>query len=142
MAEALLNYFRSTLPEELAVSLKEHLEFLDRGDFHAIFQHPLVQVLLGHKEDEDTKDIRLEDFPVWNDYVFRRLGALLSTRRDGGLDVGVKNIFLSFLEALQQCAGAPADTIKSLHAMGNAPKIHPHRLNGLLRLDHSLMLIS
>jgi len=108
MAEALLKYFRSTLPEELAVSLKEHLEFLERGDFHAIFRHPLVQVLLGHSENEDTEDIKLEDSPVWSDYVFRRLGALLSTRRDGGLDVGVKNILSSFLEALQQCAGSPS----------------------------------
>ncbi len=95
MTEALLSYFRSTLPDELAASLTAQLDRLEKGDFLAIFKHPLVQVLLGHEEDGETKRIQLEDFPLWSDYIFRRLGVLLGKRQDGGLDVSAMSIFLS-----------------------------------------------
>lgn len=82
MADALLDFLRSALPDELAASLRGQLDQLERGDFHAIFQHELVQVLLGHREDEATKEVSFADYPVWSDYIFRRLGLLLGKRQE------------------------------------------------------------
>ncbi|KAF2010321.1 TPR-like protein [Aaosphaeria arxii CBS 175.79] len=82
MTDVLLNFVQSSLPEELASILQNSIQALEKGDFLAIFQYPEVQELLGHQESEATKDVKLDGFPVWSDYVFHRLGLLLSNRND------------------------------------------------------------
>ncbi|KAH4189741.1 hypothetical protein HBH42_135220 [Parastagonospora nodorum] len=82
MADVLLSFFRSSLPDELAAVLEDVLKATESGDFLAVFQHPEVQVLLGHGENEATKDVKRSDFGIWSDYVFHRLGLILSKRNE------------------------------------------------------------
>ncbi|KAL2352634.1 hypothetical protein BJ546DRAFT_988358 [Cryomyces antarcticus] len=84
MGDALLDYIRSALPEEVARHLENHLSSLENGDFLKLFQHPLVQVLLGHEQDDSTTNVRRQDFPVWSDYIFHRLSLLLGKRKTTG----------------------------------------------------------
>ncbi|KAF2870450.1 hypothetical protein BDV95DRAFT_60911 [Massariosphaeria phaeospora] len=73
MGDILLSFLRSSLPEELASILQDVLNAVEQGDFEAIFKRQDVQVLLGHQDDETTRDIQLGDFPIWSDYILRRL---------------------------------------------------------------------
>ncbi|KAF2262175.1 TPR-like protein [Lojkania enalia] len=82
MTDVLVKAFRSALPEELTSYLRDQLQAVENGDFLAILQHPEVQLLLGHQENETTKDVRLTDFPSWSDYIFHRLGLILSKRSE------------------------------------------------------------
>ncbi|KAK8242843.1 hypothetical protein IWZ00DRAFT_575787 [Phyllosticta capitalensis] len=82
MADVYLNYYRSALPEELAASLSEQLQNLESGNFESILRHNLTRLLLGHEHDDTTKDISLQDYPVWSDYVYRRLSVLLEQKTD------------------------------------------------------------
>ncbi|KAF2713119.1 protein prenylyltransferase [Pleomassaria siparia CBS 279.74] len=80
MADVLIGFLRSSLPEELANALHDVLQALEKGDFLAIFEHPEIQVLLGHQQNESTKNTHLKDFPLWSDYIFHRLGLILAER--------------------------------------------------------------
>ncbi|KAF2639501.1 TPR-like protein [Massarina eburnea CBS 473.64] len=80
MADILLSFFRSTLPDELAAVLIDVLQAAESGDFASILQQPEVKLLLGHEENEVTKDVKLKDFSNWSDYIFHRLGLILSKR--------------------------------------------------------------
>ncbi|KAF2101523.1 TPR-like protein [Rhizodiscina lignyota] len=82
MADALLTYFRGTLPPALAESLQEPLQALENGDFEKIFKLSLTRRLLGHEDEDDDGPQRteLDDFPTWSDLVFHRLGLLLARR--------------------------------------------------------------
>jgi tetratricopeptide (TPR) repeat protein len=82
MVDVLLTFFRSSLPDELAAILEHVLQAVVSGDFLAVFQHPEVEVLLGHKDNEVTKDVKREDFGLWSDYIFHRLGLMLSKRNE------------------------------------------------------------
>ncbi|KAH7128225.1 hypothetical protein B0J11DRAFT_613479 [Dendryphion nanum] len=82
MTDILISFFRSTLPDELANLLQPTLQSLQKGDFLAILQRPEVRVLLGLEETEITKDVQLDGFPIWSDYIFHRLGVLLAKRSD------------------------------------------------------------
>lgn len=82
MADILLRFFRSTLPDEIAVVLEDVLSATERGDFGSVLNHPEVQRLFGHQEDEVTKDVHLKDFSTWSDYIFHRLGLILSKRNE------------------------------------------------------------
>jgi len=80
MSDLLLGFFRSTLPEELAVVLEDTLKTTRTGDFVSILQLPEAQILLGHQETDATKHVKRPDFTLWSDYVSHRLGLLLSER--------------------------------------------------------------
>ncbi|KAF2245549.1 TPR-like protein [Trematosphaeria pertusa] len=82
MGDVLLRFFRSTLPDELAAALEDVLKATETGDFLTVFQHPKVQVLLGHQDIAATQDVQLKDFPLWSDYIFHRLGLILSKRNE------------------------------------------------------------
>jgi tetratricopeptide (TPR) repeat protein len=82
MTDVLLSFFRSSLPDELAAVLEDVLRATESGDFLAVLQQPDAQVLLGHKESELTKNVKREDFKIWSDYVFHRLGLILSNRNE------------------------------------------------------------
>ncbi|KAF2279222.1 TPR-like protein [Westerdykella ornata] len=93
MVDVLLRFLRHSLPDELASALSETLQHLQDGNFSAVFQHPEVQLLLGHEENYATKDVHVKDFPVWSDYVFHRLGLLLSKREsEEGEELGIKDL--------------------------------------------------
>ncbi|KAK8217248.1 hypothetical protein M8818_001501 [Zalaria obscura] len=80
MSEGLLSLFRETLPDEISALVTEHLAELENGNFHSLFQSPLAQALLGHQSPEALKDVHLKNFESWNDYIFHRLGLILSDR--------------------------------------------------------------
>jgi tetratricopeptide (TPR) repeat protein len=82
MADVLVSFFRSSLPDELAAVLEDVLKATESGDFLAIFEQPDVQVLLGHEDNEITKDVKRESFGTWSDYIFHRLGLILSKRNE------------------------------------------------------------
>lgn len=82
MGDVLIQFFRSSLPDELAAVLEDVLKATESGDFLAVFQQPEVQILLGHQDDEITKDVKKENFATWNDYMFHRLGLILSKRSE------------------------------------------------------------
>jgi tetratricopeptide (TPR) repeat protein len=84
MSDALIQFFRSTLPEDLAVALNSQLELLEAAKFEEIFQDKLVLTLLGYDNDENTKDVHLKEFRGWSDWIFHRLEILLSKRKDEG----------------------------------------------------------
>ena len=76
MAEALLSYFRHSLPDELSLSLETHIVNLENAKFDAIFEDPLCQDLLGHS----GKHAPYETSKGWNDYIFESLEELLVQR--------------------------------------------------------------
>ncbi|KAK1907716.1 hypothetical protein P3342_006045 [Pyrenophora teres f. teres] len=80
MADVFLTFFRSTLPDDLAAVLETALQATEAGDFLKVLQLPETQILLGHQENEATKDVKSSDFGLWSDYIFHRLGLLLSKR--------------------------------------------------------------
>ncbi len=80
MGDVLFSYFRASLPEELSALLKDVLDATATSDFHSVFQYPEVQILLGHKDNETTKDLKREDFALWTDYVSERLSLMLLER--------------------------------------------------------------
>jgi tetratricopeptide (TPR) repeat protein len=82
MADVLISFFRSSLPDELVAVLEDVLKVTESGDFLAVFQQPDVQVLLGHEESEATKDVKRDGFGTWSDYIFHRLGLILSKRNE------------------------------------------------------------
>jgi tetratricopeptide (TPR) repeat protein len=82
MGDVLVEFLKHSLPEELASALQNTLNKLENGDFLALFQLEEVQVLLGHQASDATKDVQFKDFPTWSDYIFHRLGLLLSKRNE------------------------------------------------------------
>lgn len=82
MGDVLINFLRRSLPDELAQALQDSLQKLQDGKFEELFQLPEVQVLLGHQDSEATKDVQIKNFPNWSDYVFHRLGVILSKRNE------------------------------------------------------------
>lgn len=82
MADVLISFFRSSLPDELVAVLEDVLKATESGDFLAVFQQPDVQVLLGREESDATKDAKRDGFGTWSDYIFHRLGLILSKRNE------------------------------------------------------------
>lgn len=90
MGDILLDFFRSALPDELASVLEDTIKSVENGDFLTVFQKPEVQLLLSHEDDESTRDVKLNDFQSWNDFLFHRLGLILS-RRSEDTDVPIEH---------------------------------------------------
>lgn len=82
MGDVLLKFLRASLPEELTAVLEDVLKATESGDFYAVLQQPDVQILLGHDDNEATRAIKRDGFSIWSDYIFHRLGVLLSKRGD------------------------------------------------------------
>lgn len=82
MGDILLDFFRSSLPDELATVLDDSLKATEIGNFLHAFQNSDVQLLLGHQENDTTEGVQLKDFPTWSDYIFHRLGLILSRRSE------------------------------------------------------------
>jgi tetratricopeptide (TPR) repeat protein len=82
MTDVLLSFFRSTLPDELVAVLESTIKATEAGDFLSVLQSPEAQILLGHQDNEATRDVKRGDFNLWSDYIFHRLGLILSKRTD------------------------------------------------------------
>jgi tetratricopeptide (TPR) repeat protein len=82
MADVLLNFIRTSLPDELASVLESTIKAIESGDFLTVLQLPETQILLGHQDNDTTKDVKRSDFGLWSDYIFHRLGLILSKRNE------------------------------------------------------------
>lgn len=82
MGDVLLRFFRKTLPDELAAVLEDILKATETADLQTLSQLPEVQILLGHKDNDATKDVKRENFTLWTDYIFHRLGLLFPFREE------------------------------------------------------------
>ncbi|KAF1952297.1 TPR-like protein [Byssothecium circinans] len=82
MSDTFLNFFQSTLPDELAAVLEDVLKATESGDFVKVLQQPEAQLLFGHQQNEATAQVQLNDFSIWSDYIFHRLGLILSKRSE------------------------------------------------------------
>ncbi|KAF2658228.1 TPR-like protein [Lophiostoma macrostomum CBS 122681] len=82
MGDVLVKFLRRSLPDELAAVLQDSLQNLEDGNFQALLQDPEVLLLLGHEDNDVTRDIHRKDFSTWSDYVFHRLGLILAKRNE------------------------------------------------------------
>lgn len=80
MADALLTYFRQSLPEEIATLSETYIKKLEQGDYQSLLEDPEAQLIFGHRQNSKSGGVALDDFPSWNDFVFHRLGVLLADR--------------------------------------------------------------
>ncbi|KAM3423913.1 hypothetical protein BST61_g1307 [Cercospora zeina] len=80
MADALIRYFRSTLPEEIASQVGHSIGKLESGDYEGILRAPEAKLLVGHEQNERLHPIQLQDFDTWNDFIFQRLSTILADR--------------------------------------------------------------
>ncbi|KAK5112358.1 hypothetical protein LTR62_004321 [Meristemomyces frigidus] len=84
MADAILTWFRSSLPAELTEVVEPFISQLEQGHYQSLLDSEEAEALFGHVDDAKTKDIRLEDFPNWSDCIFHRLGILHADRSKQG----------------------------------------------------------
>jgi tetratricopeptide (TPR) repeat protein len=82
MGDVLLQFLRTSLPDELAAVLQDILKAAETADLLTFSQLPDVQILLGHQENDATKDVKRENFTSWSDYIFHRLGLLFPFRTE------------------------------------------------------------
>ncbi|KAF5853635.1 hypothetical protein GGP41_002122 [Bipolaris sorokiniana] len=82
MADVFLSFFRSFLPDELAAVIETTIKATESGDFQSVLQSPEAQILLGYQDDETTQNVKRSDFGLWSDYIFHRLGLILSKRKE------------------------------------------------------------
>ncbi|KAF2207613.1 hypothetical protein CERZMDRAFT_50796 [Cercospora zeae-maydis SCOH1-5] len=87
MADALVRYFRSTLPDEVARQIGDSIEKLKNGDYEGILRSPEAKLLFGHEQNEKFQSVQLKDFDTWNDFIFQRLGIILADRSRAELQV-------------------------------------------------------
>lgn len=78
--EILISFLEKSLPENLASLLEAQIGNLENANFEAILEQDFVRKLLDHENDDKTQNVSQRDFPLWTDYVFHRLGLLLSKR--------------------------------------------------------------
>jgi len=81
MADAVLVYLRQSLPQEIAALTEPYITKLEHGDYEGLLRDADAQALFGQQPGSNSEDAAPDAFPSWNDYVFHRLGTLLSDRR-------------------------------------------------------------
>ncbi|KAJ4321631.1 hypothetical protein N0V94_002831 [Neodidymelliopsis sp. IMI 364377] len=82
MGDVLLQFFRKTLPDELAAVLGDVLKATETADLLTLSQLPEIQILLGHQDNDATRDVKRENFDTWSDYIFHRLSLLFPSRTE------------------------------------------------------------
>ncbi|KAK5175372.1 uncharacterized protein LTR77_000511 [Saxophila tyrrhenica] len=78
MADALLTFFRQTLPTELATLTEPYISKLEHGQYEDLLADADARDLFGHPDE--SRSSALEEFPRWNDFIFHQLGTLLADR--------------------------------------------------------------
>lgn len=81
MPDALIAFLHKALPENLIELLKPQIQQLENAESEALLRLPIVQKLVGHIDDDKTKGTLQKHFPVWVDYLFHRIGQILSNRQ-------------------------------------------------------------
>jgi tetratricopeptide repeat protein 27 len=100
MVEALISWFRKTLPPEISTHFTEELE---AQSSEKILQLPLSKLLLGHEQTESLKDIKISDFPNWTSFVGHRFQILTRSQNldcDGCVQETFPQLFLIGIASL------------------------------------------
>lgn len=77
--DPILSWLTSKLPTEISDLVKQHVSWLQQGEFIAILTSAEAQALFGKSAEDDEKLIFDTALP-WSDFVFNRLNAVLSDR--------------------------------------------------------------
>lgn len=93
--EALLKFFKASLPEELSSLLQERIIQLEECDFGNIFEGEDAQSLLGKKED-----FKIDDSSDWGDFVSTRLEGILNAAEQGPKGLKETSLFIVGYAAL------------------------------------------
>ncbi|QIX00399.1 hypothetical protein AMS68_005916 [Peltaster fructicola] len=72
----LTHRLRGALPDDVVVLVEEPLRRLEEGDFQAVLTSDEAQHLFGHIDSSTSYD----GHSLWTDWIFERLGSLLSDR--------------------------------------------------------------
>lgn len=80
MADALLQYLRVSLPQEVANLAESHLSQLEQGQYESLLRSTEARMLLGVEQDPSLDSIKIEDFESWSDWIFHRIGAFCGDR--------------------------------------------------------------
>ncbi|KAI9708670.1 MAG: hypothetical protein M1828_002692 [Chrysothrix sp. TS-e1954] len=78
MCDSLLDLIRQTLAGSLPSLLADTLQQCETGDYRNVLTAEPVRLLVGHEDSEHTKDVKFDSSDAWDDYIFRRLGKILS----------------------------------------------------------------
>ncbi|EME87096.1 uncharacterized protein MYCFIDRAFT_187042 [Pseudocercospora fijiensis CIRAD86] len=82
MADALVTYFRQTLPPEVGSQVESHIKKLEEGDLEALLRSSEARTIFGHghEQTEKLENVQRDAFPDWNDFIFQRLSVFLADR--------------------------------------------------------------
>ncbi|KAF2417429.1 TPR-like protein [Tothia fuscella] len=80
MTDLIVRFLRSSLPEELAVSISPLLAKLENADFQSLLGEPLVRKLVDIQDEELFKNATLEKEHGWRDFIPKRAELLLSSK--------------------------------------------------------------
>ncbi|KAF2154450.1 hypothetical protein K461DRAFT_223216 [Myriangium duriaei CBS 260.36] len=113
MWDTLLSGIFDQLPSEVSVLLQDHLTAVEEGRFESILRSEQSQLLFGHCDDEKLSNVKFSEEQCWSDYIFRRLGLILSTESSNeSRAANIHSFFLlgytallSFLQS--NCTGPP-----------------------------------
>ncbi|KAI7488077.1 TPR-like protein [Hortaea werneckii] len=80
MADVLVSWLRHSLPKEIAEVAEPYISKLENGEYQALLETEEAAKLLRRSSDDVTKDADGNDSLDWSDFIFQRLGNLLSDR--------------------------------------------------------------
>ncbi|KAI7003478.1 TPR-like protein [Hortaea werneckii] len=80
MADVLVTWLRHSLPKEIAEVAEPYISKLENGGYQALLETEEAAKLLGRSSDDLAKDSNGNDSLEWSDFIFQRLGNLLSDR--------------------------------------------------------------
>lgn len=84
MADALIQWLRQSLPKEIADLTEPYIAKLEHGEYQSLLESDEAKALFGHTPAPGLENAKLEDFQTWSDFIFQRLGSLLSDRSKPG----------------------------------------------------------
>ncbi|GME26500.1 putative tpr domain-containing protein [Neofusicoccum parvum] len=141
--DAFQTLLRRALPAELLAAadspLNAQLAALEQGRFAAALDRPAVRALLGHDADPRAADVPpLADYPVWSDWLHRRLTALLppESEQQHQHQEDALILFLAALAALaafvqSNVTGPPLPFVPAAALLPPAVAADPARLRAL-----------
>ncbi|KAF1992221.1 TPR-like protein [Aulographum hederae CBS 113979] len=81
-----LDYFRSTLPDDLSSALHEQLESLKNGDFLRLLEEAPVEELLRQSSSPPESLRSYSTDELWNDWIFARISPLVAQQHGDGIE--------------------------------------------------------
>ena len=96
MADALVSYLRQKLPPEVVSQVESHIRKLEQGDLEGLLRSSEARNIFGHEQTETLENVKIDDFPDWNDFIFQRLSVFLADRSSQDAIAGLKKHILDW----------------------------------------------